>query len=336
MLKRLDKNKIILLGVVLIALTLIVADVFHYIKINKSAQSSSAVSAPSVFGKFAEKKPSVNSKKIDILFLGDLMFDRYIRQVAQRKGNDFIFQGISGMLSGHDLVVANLEGPITGNPSISLASKIGERNNYYFTFDKSVADSLEKYNIKLVNLGNNHILNFGENGLDQTEQFLDAAKVNYFGDYRGSGKRIFIKEINGFSIGFVNYDQFTANSIDNALNDISEAKRKSDFVVVYAHWGTEYATSPEDKIKNLAHDFVDSGADLVIGSHPHVVQPSEDYRGKRIYYSLGNFIFDQYEEKNTKEGLGVEVEINPSDSAVNFREISVQMSGSGQTTMPVK
>ena len=315
-----NKKRIIFIAGILVILVFVVADGLDYIKINKSAKSGSA----------SEK---AIGKKVEILFLGDLMFDRYIRQVAQKKGNDFIFQNVATVLVGHDLVVANLEGPITDNPSISLTSKIGERNNYYFTFDRDVADTLRKYGIGLVNLGNNHILNFGERGLDQTEQFLDTARVNYFGDYRGNGKRFFAKEINGVRIGFVNYNQFTANGSENVLDDIVAARKESDFVVVYAHWGTEYVTSPDDKIRNLAHEFIDKGAGLIIGSHPHVIQSNEEYRGKKIYYSLGNFIFDQYAEKNTTIGLGVVFDLDYPAMTTKFTEISLQMQSNGQTKL---
>ena len=142
-------------------------------------------------------------KQFCILFLGDLMFDRYIRQVAEKKGNEFIFEKVRNLLLENDLVVANLEGPITDNASKSINTQIGEKNHLIFTFDKNLAGTLFGENIKLVNLGNNHILNFGSNGLDSTKKYLSEARVEYFGD----GDTI-VKNINGTRIGFVNYNQF--------------------------------------------------------------------------------------------------------------------------------
>lgn len=73
------------------------------------------------------------------------------------------------------------------------------------------------------------------------------------------------------------------------------------------HWGEEYSTKPNELQKKLAHSFIDAGADMVIGAHPHVVQTNEIYKGKHIYYSLGNYIFDQWFRPEVKKGLGVEV-----------------------------
>jgi hypothetical protein len=107
-----------------------------------------------------------NQKKdIRIMFVGDLMFDRGIRYYAQKNGgNEFIFDKIDPTLASNDLVVANLEGSITNEKSVSAGTVPGSPNNYFFTFDPSVAETLFNENIKLVNLGNNHILNFGQKG----------------------------------------------------------------------------------------------------------------------------------------------------------------------------
>jgi len=122
--------------------------------------------------------PKIENKFVEILFVGDLMFDRGIRYYAEKNGgNDFIFKEISKFLKDKDLVVANLEGPITKNQSVSAGTVPGSTNNYFFTFDPSVARTLYKNNIKLVSLGNNHILNFNYDGLAETKKYLDEANV---------------------------------------------------------------------------------------------------------------------------------------------------------------
>ncbi|HFC36337.1 MAG TPA: hypothetical protein ENJ49_01525, partial [Candidatus Moranbacteria bacterium] len=82
---------------------------------------------------------------------------------------------------------------------------------------------------------------------------------------------------------------------------------KSDFIVVYSHWGREYKLVNSERQQKLAHQFIDAGADLIIGAHPHVVQPIEIYKNKAIFYSLGNFVFDQYFSDNVRSILGVGV-----------------------------
>jgi poly-gamma-glutamate synthesis protein (capsule biosynthesis protein) len=265
-----------------------------------------------------------------ILFVGDLMFDRGIRYHAnQNGGNDFIFNEISQLLLSQDLVVANLEGPITDNKSRSAGSAVGSVNNYYFTFDKSVAKTLFQKNIRLVDLGNNHILNFGKEGLEATQKYLSEASVDYFGI--PDGKRSAIKNINGIKIGFVAYNQFAEDNPENVITEVKKIRSETDLVVVFCHWGNEYQLKQADSQKELGHQFIDAGADLIIGSHPHVIQPMEEYNGKRIYYSLGNFIFDQYFDENVRNGMGVVLKIDKNTKKLEFSEKKFYLQSGGQT-----
>jgi len=264
-----------------------------------------------------------------IIFGGDMNFDRYIRTVVQTKGFDFVLENVKPFLAAADFVVANLEGPITDNPSTSKESEMGSRENYIFTFPPETADELASSNITVVNIGNNHIMNFGADGLEQTRIALKGKGVKYFGDPADENFRSYVKESNGNKIGFVNYNQFTGNSKEKVISDIELVKAKADLVVVYAHWGNEYETAANENQKEIAHELVDLGADLVIGSHPHVVQQSEEYKGKKIYYSLGNFIFDQYFEENTQKGLLVLVSVSKGEIS-GFEEMEIIMKTNGQ------
>ncbi|MDD3679599.1 MAG: CapA family protein, partial [Candidatus Shapirobacteria bacterium] len=112
--------------------------------------------------------------KVRLLFGGDLMFDRHIRLAGQNLGYDFVFSDLKELFFDYDLVIANLEGPITDNASVSLGTMPGTPQNFIFTFDPQVAGLLADHNIRIVCLGNNHILNFGQKGLDSTKQYLTA------------------------------------------------------------------------------------------------------------------------------------------------------------------
>jgi poly-gamma-glutamate synthesis protein (capsule biosynthesis protein) len=274
-------------------------------------------------------------KQIKILFVGDMMFDRYIREGVSKYGNgdyNYVFAQIKDKLSGYDLVVGNLEGPITDKSSVSVGTAMDDKKNLKFTFDPAVAKALADSNIKLVDLGNNHILNQGEEGLTQTKKYLDEAGVQYFGDAGADESRTLVKNIGGTKIGFVNYNYSVAGSFEKAIKDIEVLKKKSDIVVVCPHWGTEYKVGdPGQKIRNEAYKFIDAGADLIVGGHPHVIQLSEYHRNKKTYYSLGNFIFDQYFQKETMEGLGVELTVD-SDLTMEFSEVKFEMTKKGQTT----
>jgi len=282
-----------------------------------------------------DKKSSsfpVSGDKIKILFLGDLMFDRWIREVSEKRGNDFIFQKVNSLLQSEDLVIGNLEGPITDKASVSVASQMGDSNNYIFTFPPESAGELFKENIKLVNIGNNHILNQGQAGLADTENFLKNANVNFFGDPENQDLRFKIYDLGNTKIAFVNYDQFMSNAAQQTFDDIKNAEAQgADSIILYTHWGTEFVLEPSQKIKDLAHEFVDAGADLIIGSHPHVIQTKEIYKGKTIYYSLGNFIFDQYFSPDTQKGMGVEATVDPATKKIDFKEYNFSLLKSGQT-----
>lgn len=281
------------------------------------------------------------AEEIRVLFLGDLMLDRNIRLAAQKNGNNFIFAKIADFLAGSDLVVANLEGPITENKSVSLGTVPGSAANYIFTFDPSLASALFDNNIRLVSLGNNHILNFGQAGLEATKQFLNGAGIDYFGEPAGPSSispnvRSVVKNIKGVKIALVNYNQFVGEALLEqaaTIEEIRKVKTQADIVILYAHWGIEYESAANGVIKNLAHQFIDAGADLIIGSHPHVIQNTEEYNGKRIYYSLGNFVFDQYFSEAVRRGLGVVVKINGAAKELNFEETKLYLQNNGQTAI---
>ena len=285
-----------------------------------------------------QQKPVVEIQKnnyAQILFVGDVMFDRGIRYyTSQNGGNEFIFDKITPTLLNNDLVVANLEGPITNNKSVSAGTIAGTANNYFFTFDPNWAKTLFDENIKIVDLGNNHILNFGRDGLAQTKKYLDETNVGYFG--APDGQRSNIQNLDGIKIAFVSYNQFSGDLQAEqyaTIDEIKKDKSLADIVVVYSHWGDEYSLDANESEKNIAHSFIDAGADLIIGSHPHVVEPLEIYNGKRIYYSLGNFIFDQYFSEDVRNGLGVVVKIDKATKQLDFLEKYFYLNANGQTIL---
>lgn len=273
----------------------------------------------------ADETDFENKEPVKLLFVGDMMFDRHVREAVGKYGSgdyNHILESLKEKLSEYDLIVGNLEGPITENESVSIDSKMGESRNFVFTFAPEVAKVLFDNNIKLVNLGNNHILNQGEKGVQQTKKYLNEAGVEYFDE--GS---TFVKD----NIALVSYNYSIPDSENAAIENIKSAKEKSDIVIVSPHWGTEYKIGdPGASVRALAHRFVEAGADIVIGTHPHVVQASEEYNGKKIYYSLGNFVFDQYFQPETMEGLGVELTINPNGE-IEYSEVKFAMTKRGQT-----
>jgi len=228
-------------------------------------------------------------------------------------------------LKDSDLVVGNLEGPITENASVSMFTEPGGNNNYTFTFPTNTAKLLAKNNIKIVSLDNNHTNNFGQEGIASTKKYLTEAGVNYFGNYT-----IYRTKYGNTNISFISYNEFGGESVEKIAEEIREEKNNGQMVFVYAHWGDEYVAPPA-RVKNAAKLFVQSGADLIVGSHPHVILPSEKINGVPVYYSLGNFIFDQYWNKDVSTGLVLE--INVSSGKIKTIEHKVSLNRDGRTCL---
>ncbi|HEX2792348.1 MAG TPA: CapA family protein [Candidatus Paceibacterota bacterium] len=242
---------------------------------------------------------------VRVLFVGDLMFDRYIRTAMARDGGDAVLAGVREFLQDADLTVGNLEGPITPHASVSQGSNVGDPTNMRFTFDPSVAGLLARHGFDLVSLGNNHIRDFGTAGVVTSRDALDAAGIAYVGDPTGMTPEPSIRTVGGMRIAFVAYSDFVAGDADRATLAIETAERIADATVLVAHWGDEYEVEPPQRVRELARRFVASGADLVIGTHSHVIGASERISGVPVYYSLGNFVFDQYFSSDVRCGLAV-------------------------------
>jgi poly-gamma-glutamate synthesis protein (capsule biosynthesis protein) len=231
-------------------------------------------------------------------------------------------------------MIANVEGPVTDNASVSQDSVMGSSDNYRFTFDPASLDALVAHDTCAVNIGNNHIENFGREGITQTKKYLQQRKIAYIGDTGDvQEERARVVLVNGVRVGLVNYNAFVADAYEHAHADLAEIVPQSDVVVVYTHWGVEYATEARTQEREMARAFIDAGADLIIGSHPHVVQNIEEYKGKEIYYSLGNFVFDQYFQPETQKGLLVGVTYDKKRDTLSFRDYAITLQRTGQTVL---
>jgi len=273
---------------------------------------------------------------------GDLMFDRHIRTKAEARGSyDFIFdKELGDFLNSADYALANLEGPITQEESISQYSLPGGPGNYTFTFSPEVVSVLQKNNLNILNLGNNHVLNFGHSGLKSTQQYLEQANLTYFGDVGADEdwQRYHLLEHFGQKIALISYNQFVAGAKNKTLNDLFEAQEQgANLILLLAHWGNEYVPVANQAIVELAHEFINAGADLIVGGHPHVVQNKEIYQDKTIYYSLGNFVFDQYFSAETQKGLLLKIDFTFNSDTNNWTyqifEQTVKMSKNGVTSL---
>lgn len=279
--------------------------------------------------------PTPPPAPLKLLFVGDIMLDRSIRSAGEEHGYDFIFSDISSFLASWDHVVANFESPVTDLPSVSQGSVVGSRQNYVFTTHPDALKALSTANISIVSIGNNHIGNFGKAGYVSTLKYLNEAMISYFGDTTYSNEPQFLlKNIRGVMVAFVNFNQFIPDGYEKSLAGIAAAKKANvDLIILMTHWDNEYQTSPAQATITRAHTFIDEGVDLIVGSHPHVVQSIEEYKGKKIYYSLGNFVFDQYFSPETMKGMLVGLTYDSQTKSLDFEEFHILTQTSGKTTL---
>ena len=238
--------------------------------------------------------------KLSLLSFGDTMLGREVERKIIKNGED-PFEKIRGaegnFLKGLDFISVNLEGPITENTQC-------QKKAYSFRFLPKTAKLLFENKINIANLANNHSFDCGKKGVSDTKENLDYFGIDYFGGDKLSNSYV-IKEVGGKKTAFVGIDDtFRRININNFYQLITDLKKENDYLVVNIHWGYEYNKLPSKRQTEIAHKLIDSGADVVIGHHPHIIQPMEIYKNKAIFYSLGNFVFDQI-PKETNEGFGV-------------------------------
>lgn len=257
-------------------------------------------------------RPVLAADNWSLTAVGDIMLDRYVRQMMLKNGPLYPFSAIHDQLQNADLVVGNLEGPITTSSKHATAG-----GSLTFTFDPSTATALQQAGFTALSLANNHTLNFGERGLQSTRQYLQQAGIKPFGDPRNRSHFHLTQIINGQRITLLGYHGLVSG-LETVLLDARRAHAKGETVIVFAHTGNEYALRFTARQQRDYRRLVDAGADLVIGSHPHVVQPLEIYHGKLIAYSLGNFVFDQYFSTDTQQQLMLQLQADTRRFAVQL------------------
>lgn len=208
--------------------------------------------------------------------------------MLQNQGNDYsyFFKNVNPIFKNDDYTIVNLETTFTD--AKEKANK-GTGTVFHFKGPKDFVNILTSSNIEGVTVSNNHIYDYGDKGFNDTIAVLKESKV----DFCGEGYK-FTKDLKGIKFGFLGYQawEYTEKLRSSIKQDIDDLKAKGATIIIpYFHWGSESQTTPSDYQVNLARYSIDSGADLILGSHPHVMQRLENYKGKLIAYSLANFSF---------------------------------------------
>lgn len=262
---------------------------------------------------------SLESEQASFLFVGDVMLDRYVF-TRYHKNMAALLSGIindnAQFFDNFNLISVNLEGAV-----IDKGEHYSPILTNDFSFDPKNLTFLRDQGFNFFNIANNHLTDQGQRGVQETEKNLNHSGSYYSGCADGvvgpcSATSTLVSDIKvgmvGLSMVYKNLDMEKVNEL---LDNVGAA---NDFVVVNVHWGQEYEHKVSQKQRDFGHFLIDNGADLVIGHHPHVIQGVERYQDKLIFYSLGNFIFDQYFSRDTQEGLAVGIFKNEDGMSANL------------------
>lgn len=242
---------------------------------------------------------------ITLVVSGDICLTETIQNRYKKDGLDGVLtREYSQELINADIALINQEFAFTNR-----GTKASDKQ-YTFRADPEYVQMFKDMQIDIASLANNHSMDFGEIGLTDSFDTLNAAGIQYIGAGNNitEAREIKYMDVKDKKIAFLGASRVIPvpewNAYKNKpgmlttydpamlIEDIETAKSQSDFVVVYVHWGKERKEYPEDYQRKMARQYIDAGADLVVGSHPHVLQGIEYYKGKPIIYSLGNFIFN--------------------------------------------
>jgi poly-gamma-glutamate capsule biosynthesis protein CapA/YwtB (metallophosphatase superfamily) len=259
----------------------------------------------------ATPTPTPDTRPVSVAITGDIMLGRSVNTEILATNDRYPFNGTADYLHGFDVTAGNLE---------CVVSTLGQPVNKQYTFrgDPKGFGRLTAAGFDVVSVANNHSGDYGTAAYVDMLAQLPANGIAPLGGgatLRAAHQPV-IKTIRSTRVGFLAYCEVEPMSfaatrttpghawLDPALmqTDITAPRAQADFVIVFMHWGLEYQSAQTGHQRAMARLAIDSGADFVVGAHPHVIQPFEVYNGKPIVYSLGNFVFDEMTEESVRRG----------------------------------
>jgi len=235
--------------------------------------------------------------------VGDVLLDRGIRTSIQKNGVDYPFEEVSTFIRGHDLAFCNLECPL-----FSSSTPLNKR--YCFAAEPTYLEGLKNAGFNVISIANNHTIDQGRDAFLKTKSLLEEQGLYPVGGGKNQkeAQGPTIIERKGLRFAFFGYIDMLLEGItcledkpapawattEEIIEEIKKVRDKVDFVIISFHWGVEFQHTPTINQVETAHRLIDAGADLILGHHPHVLQSIENYKGRYIIYSFGNFVFDQH------------------------------------------
>ena len=314
----------VLCAALTVLLVLIIGNALHTRALNRSV---------------AKAEPR-GENEIRLSFAGDLMLGRYVQTYGEKESYAELFAPIEPLFKASDFVFANLEcAVLSGEPDEAQAA-----DKLVLSAREDALRAAVDAGINVFALANNHAADYGRSALQKTTEMIDALGVTYAGAGENweEAPKYRVLEKDGFKIGFLsctdtipkgfsaNKDGFGVATSKNyrVFQNLNRAARECDLTVVYVHWGKEDITAVTDRQRELAHRLISSGADVVIGSHPHVLQEVEQYQTRNrsgiIFYSLGNFVFDQGQRPSRNTVLA-QLDVDRTTGAGSFTLIPMHL-----------
>lgn len=247
----------------------------------------------------------------DIVMTGDIMLGRRLEPIIEKNGVNYPFEGISPSINTCPIIFGNLEAAFVYEQNVGKLKKSGKKEIYLYA-EENMAKGFKSAGFNVLSLANNHTLDYGQDALKQTMEILDHQGIKYGGikkGYLGRPNEPVIMESNGVKVGFLCYSRVSSRNFAASpkkfgtvpgtykviKRDIKNARKKVDILIVYMHWGLE-GREVQKRQRVLGRGIIDLGADMLIGSHTHLFQDVEKYKGHYIFYGLGNFIFDMRDD----------------------------------------
>jgi len=278
-------------------------------------------------------KQKTQEEHLSICFTGDVLLDRGVREQINKKGILYLFESVAPLFKSSDATVINLECPVT-----KTVSPINKK--YIFRGEPEWLPTLKESGITHAALANNHSMDQGRSGLEDTYKHLTETGITPIGYGKNAdeaNKPVFILKdgievaiFNTVTVPLENWVYLeerpgvNQSSIDILAEKIKMLKKERPgcHIIVVLHWGIEFQKEPTIKQRKEAYQLIDAGADIIIGHHPHILQKEEIYKEKPIFYSLGNFVFDQ-NMPEAKKSMILQINFNRDRFTINKYPVTI-------------
>jgi gamma-polyglutamate biosynthesis protein CapA len=287
-----------------------------------------------------------SSEKVTIMAVGDIMLGELptcygfgVGSMIDKYGPAFPFEHCAAILNQADIACGNLETVIS-----AFDKKTDPFARTVLRAQPAAVDGLAGAGFKVLTLANNHIMQHGRKALAETIELLRSSGIKITGLEipENNIENLVVINIRDAAISFLGYNQrpqqyfldpplYVNFDLDRIRDDIAAARKKSNWVVVSVHWGEEFVDRPSSEQIDWAHRIADFGADIILGHHSHTVQGIENYKGKIIAYSLGNFVFDMW-QKRLQETMILKIVITP-ESKLDYAVLPVVINAKYQPVM---